>query len=84
MRREWEPEDLIAAWTLLEDDRAALRNKSGANRLGFAALLKYFEIEARFPAVLQDVPSPAVEYVAHQVGVDPGEFAKYDLPGRAA
>lgn len=37
MRREWEPEDLIAAWMLLEDERAMLRNKSGANRLGFAA-----------------------------------------------
>jgi len=35
MRQEWEPEDLIEVWTLLEDDMAKLRNKSGANRLGF-------------------------------------------------
>jgi len=32
MRQEWEPEDLIEVWTLLEDDMAKLRNKSGANR----------------------------------------------------
>ncbi|MFF4085057.1 hypothetical protein ACFYZN_37485 [Streptomyces sp. NPDC001777] len=36
MRQEWEPEDLIEVWTLLEEDQERLRNKSGANRLGFA------------------------------------------------
>lgn len=49
MRQEWEPEDLIEVWTLLEEDQERLRNKSGANRLGFALLLKFFEVEARFP-----------------------------------
>ncbi|MFH8475599.1 hypothetical protein [Streptomyces sp. NPDC018000] len=46
MRQEWEPEDLIEVWTLLEEDQERLRNKSGANRLGFALLLKFFEVEA--------------------------------------
>jgi hypothetical protein len=35
VRQDWEPEELIEVWTLLEDDTAKLRNKSGANRLGF-------------------------------------------------
>ena len=47
MRQEWEPEDLIEVWTLLEDEVVRLRNKTGANRLGFALLLKFFEVEAR-------------------------------------
>lgn len=47
MRREWEPEDLIEVWTLLEENQDRLRNKSGAKRLGFALLLKFFEVEAR-------------------------------------
>ncbi|MEU0913231.1 hypothetical protein [Streptomyces althioticus] len=51
MRQEWEPEDLIEVWTLLEDEVVRLRNKTGANRLGFALLLKFFEVEARFPEV---------------------------------
>lgn len=39
MRQEWEPEDLIEVWTLLEDDMAKLRNMSGGRtRLGFALL----------------------------------------------
>lgn len=46
MRQDWEPEDLIEVWTLLEDDMKKVRNKSGATRLGFALLLKFFEVEA--------------------------------------
>jgi hypothetical protein len=40
-RQDWEPEDLIEVWTLLEDDMKRVRNKSGATRLGFALLLKF-------------------------------------------
>ncbi|MET9387019.1 Tn3 family transposase [Streptomyces sp. NPDC002928] len=54
MRQDWEPEDLIEGWTLLEDDMKRLRNKSGANRLGFAMLLKFFEVEARFPETVRE------------------------------
>lgn len=39
-RPEWEPEDLIEVWTLLEDDMKRLRNKTGAKGWGFALLLK--------------------------------------------
>nr|WP_275322260.1 hypothetical protein [Streptomyces sp. KA12] len=35
MRQEWEPEDLIEVWTLLEDKVVRLRINTGANRLGF-------------------------------------------------
>ncbi len=49
MRREWEPEDLVACWTLLDADWRMVGNKTGATRLGFALLSKFFEIEARFP-----------------------------------
>lgn len=38
MRREWEPEELIASWTLLDDDWRLVGNKMGATRLGFAIL----------------------------------------------
>lgn len=29
VRQEWEPEDLIEVWTLLEEDQERLRNKLG-------------------------------------------------------
>lgn len=58
MQRDWDPEDLIACWTLVEADWKLLANKRGATRLGFALLLKFFEIEARFPRQASEVPRP--------------------------
>ncbi|MDQ0986937.1 DUF4158 domain-containing protein [Streptomyces sp. V2I9] len=75
--------DLIEVWTLLEEDQDRLRNKSGANRLGFALLLKFFEGEARFPEDAGEIPVPAVSYVAQQVKVSTEEWAAYDWSGRA-
>ncbi|GAA4190913.1 hypothetical protein [Microbispora amethystogenes] len=40
MRREWEPEEPIAAWTLLGGDWELVRNKTGATRSGFGRTLK--------------------------------------------
>lgn len=81
MRQDWEPEDLIEVWTLLEDDMKKVRNKSGATRLGFALLLKFFEVEARFPESAREMPAAAVEYVAQQVKVPAEAWAAYDWQG---
>ena len=56
MREHWELEDLIASWTLDEDDWLLLANKTGATRLGFALLLKFFDLEGRFPADASELP----------------------------
>lgn len=81
MRREWEPEELIAAWTLLDDDWELVSNKSGATRLGFGLMLKFFELEARFPRHGGEFPKAAVDYVAGQVKVEPGLLADYQWTG---
>jgi hypothetical protein len=49
MRREWTLEALIESWTLCEADQELIGAKHGATKLGFCLLLKYFEIEGRFP-----------------------------------
>jgi hypothetical protein len=49
MRQEWLPEELIESWTLVEADWKLVGNKSGATRLGFSLLLKFYEVEGRFP-----------------------------------
>jgi hypothetical protein len=84
MRREWEPEDLIACWTLVEADWLLVANKSGPTRLGFALVLKFFELEGRFPRQAGDLPAAAVEYVAGQVKVRPCAFSQYDFSSRTA
>jgi len=71
VRRGWEPEDLIASGTLLDDDWRLVGNKTAGTRLGFALILKFFAIEARFPRHAGEVPKAAVDYVAGQVKVDP-------------
>jgi hypothetical protein len=81
MRQDWEPEDLIEVWTLLEDDMKRVRNKSGATRSGFALLLKFFEVEARFPESAKEMPAAAVAYVAQQVKVPAEEWSAYDWQG---
>src|SRR5450755_2816846 len=81
MKREWQPEELIECWTLLGRDRRLVANKTGATRLGFAMLLKFFELEARFPPAAADLPPAAVEYMAAQVKVPPGALDSYQWSG---
>jgi TnpA family transposase len=83
VRREWEPEELIASWTLLDDDWRLVGHKTGATRLGFSLILKFFAIEARFPRHAGEVPRAAVDYVAGQVKVDPALWGGYDWSGRS-
>lgn len=82
MRQEWDPEELVEAWTLMGADWRRIGNKRGATRLGFAVLLKFFELEARFPLGAQEVPSAVVAYLAEQVRVPVTDFATYGWVGR--
>jgi Domain of unknown function (DUF4158) len=81
VRREWTPEELIESWTLLDDAWRLVGNKTSVTRLGFSVLLKYFELEARFPRHAGEVPQAAVRYVAAQVKVDPVLFRQYPWSG---
>jgi hypothetical protein len=84
VRQEWSLEELLASWTLVDGDWELVANKTGATRLGFSLLLKFFELEGRFPDLLEEVPQVAVEYVAGLVKVPAADFAKYSLTGRTA
>jgi uncharacterized protein DUF4158 len=79
VRRECGQEELIASWTLLDDDWRLVGNTTSATRLG--VLLKFFELEARFPRHAGEVPRAAVRYVAGQVKVDPALFGEYAWSG---
>ena len=83
VRREWSPDELVESWTLIGEDWQLVGNKTGATRLGFAVLLKFFEVEARFPRSPEEVPAQAVVYVAEQVKVEPADFVGYRWDGRS-
>jgi Domain of unknown function (DUF4158) len=61
VRAEWEPDELIDAWTLVEGDWEMVGAKAGATRLGFSVILKFYEIEGRFPAYPEEVPPAVVD-----------------------
>lgn len=83
MKRHWEVDELIEYWTLLPDEETLLGNKTGANRLGFAILLKFFQLEVRFPQHIRDIPKPVVVHLSKQVGVPSEEYHTYDWQGRS-
>jgi len=83
VQAEWEPVESISAWTLTGSDWDLIANKAGVTRLGFAVMLKFYEIEGRFPAYTEEVPPAAVSYLGSLVRVDPALFAKYSWAGRS-
>jgi hypothetical protein len=82
VRAEWEPDELIGVWTLVKSDWDLIANKAGVTRLGFAVMLKFYEIEGRFPAYREEVPQAAVAYLGSLVKVEPALFARYSWRGR--
>lgn len=83
MRVDWPTEDIVGSWTLVDDDWRLVGNKTGSTRLGFALLLKFFDLEARFPSSAAELPPEAVAYVAKQVAVDVDGLVGYDWSARA-
>jgi hypothetical protein len=57
-------------------------NKTGPTRLGFAIMLKFFEMEGRFPRHAGELPRAALDYVAAQVKVRAEAFGEYQWSGR--
>jgi hypothetical protein len=82
MKRQWENEELVEHWTLDVEDRTLLDNKTGATRLGFAVLLKFFRREGRFPQHKHEVPGIVITFLATQVGVDATAYMQYAWQGR--
>jgi hypothetical protein len=84
VRQRWEIDELIESWSLVPDDLVVIGNKSGTTRLGFAVLLKFFELEARFPSSPDEVPAEAVDFVARQLELRFDVWTRYEWSGRSS
>ncbi len=71
MKQEWTPQELVDHW-MLTDTEMILINKHHAdsNKLGCALLLKYFQLEGKFPQRKKDIPRVIVEHIAHQLHLE--------------
>jgi TnpA family transposase len=70
--------DLGRFYTLSARDLQIIdRHRRPANRLGFAVQLGLLRFPGRTLADVPEVPARVVEYIAQQVGADPGVFEQY-------
>nr|WP_068794276.1 DUF4158 domain-containing protein [Brevibacillus laterosporus] len=77
MKQNWD--ELLEHFGGLPIERKLISNKTGASRLGFAVLLKYFQQETRFPSKKQDIPKVMAKYIAHQLEISADIFEEYCL-----
>ena len=82
MKRHWEEQELAAQWSLAPEEIGLLRHRTDRSRLGFAVLLKFFQIESRFPTHRTEIPAVALAYLADQLEVSGEVLGQYDWGGR--
>ena len=84
VKANWDTEELIENWTLLPNELALVKNKVGGNQIGFALLLKHFQLFARFPEQESSIPELVISYIASQINLPSSSYSDYDWQGRSA
>src|SRR5664279_1411453 len=82
--RDLDLDDVLEYFTLDEGELALLRNKFGATRLGFVAMLKFLLWKGRFPRGGFELTGAALEHLGRQVQVATSDVSFYDFAGRAS
>lgn len=82
MKRDWEIDELLDTFTLSSEEWGLIHNKTDYNQLGFAALLKFFQYEGRFPHYPHEVPYAVLTYLAQQLEVETDLYDQYRWDGR--
>ncbi|PSB00454.1 Tn3 family transposase [Merismopedia glauca] len=82
VKPNWDTEELIENWTLVPQELELVKKKVGAGQIGFAILLKYFQLMARFPDTQTEIPAPVIRYIASQLQADPSLYSQYNWQGR--
>lgn len=83
MKRTFSYNELIDKFSFSIQELQLLKNKSGATRLGFGIMLKFYQNELKFPRIKNEIPETVIEFVAKQVDVNPDMFDEYDWNNRS-
>ena len=83
MKQCWSSSELAQFWSLSGDEKQLSDQRAQQGRLGLAVLLKFFQLEGRFPHYHKEVPLSAVDYVAEQLEVPASTWFDYPLKGRS-
>ncbi len=58
MKQYWNEGELVEFWTLTNVERRFADQPTQRGRLGLGVLLKFFQLEGRFPYYHKEVPLP--------------------------
>ena len=83
MKQCWSSSELAQFWSLSGDEKQLSDQRTQQGRLGLAVLLKFFQLEGRFPHYHKEVPLSAVDCVAEQLEVPASAWFDYPLKGRS-
>jgi hypothetical protein len=84
MKRCWDEQELIEHWTLSAAEGGLLANRTERGSIGVAVLLKFFQLNGRFPHRHKDVPGPVLAFMGEQLSAPPTAWFDYDLKGRSS
>ena len=84
VKPNWDTEELIENWTLLPQELELTKKKVGGNQIGFALLLKHFQLMASFPEDKSSISQVVISYIASQVNLPESSYSDYDWQGRSA
>jgi len=82
MKHQWSSYELEESWSLSPEELVLLSGRSDSNHLGFAVLLKFFQITGYFPRERADVPQQAVEHLANLVNLHASDFNDHSFSDR--
>lgn len=84
MKRCWDKQELIERWTLFESEYGLITKRTDRGKIDVVILLKFFQINVRFPQQHKDIPSSILAFVGEQLSVSPTAWFDYDLKGRSS
>ncbi len=84
MKQNWSESDLDEFWNPTDVESTLLDQRTEHGRLGFAILLKFFQLEGRFPAYYKEVPRVAVEFLAETLGLPASTWDAFSFEVRSA
>lgn len=84
MKQRWSDEKLVERWTLTDAEKDLIDQPTDRGRLGFALLLKFFQIEGRFPRHRRDIPRAAITYLAELLSVPAAAWDEFPFNERSA
>ncbi len=82
MKHQWTQQELIEQFTIIQSEQKLIDSKPHHTKIGFTALLKYFQHYTHFPKQPSDVPKVIISYIAKQLRLPAESYQQYSWEGK--